>query len=145
MDVRLKRLLLSDCLARWAGGMTKVFVILYVINVLKADAFQFGWLTSVQMLTAIFIYIPIAKLSDRLNRKPFVQLTFAFFALFPLVLVSAANLSWVVLVFAVAGLRELGEPARKALIVDLTKETVRGRAVGSIISSGVSWSFPPRW
>jgi len=130
MDVHLKRLLIADCLARWAEGITKVFIILYVINELRMNAFQFGWLTSVQMLSAILIYIPIAKLSDRMNRKPFVLLTFAFFALFPIALVNAVNFFWVLLAFVIAGLREIGEPARKALIVDLAKETTRGRAVG---------------
>jgi MFS family permease len=130
MDAHLKRLLVADCLARWAEGIPKVFIILYVINVLCADAFQFGWLTSVQMLAATLIYIPIAKLSDRMNRKPFVLVTFAFFALFPLALVSAVNFFWVVLAFVIAGLREVGEPARKALIVDLAQATTRGRAVG---------------
>ncbi|MGB8658234.1 MAG: MFS transporter [Candidatus Zixiibacteriota bacterium] len=130
MDSHLKRLLLADCLVRWADGIPKVFVILYAIDILKVGSFQFGWLTSIQMLTAILIYIPIAKLSDRMNRKPFVLLTFVFFALFPLALASAASFFFVVLAFMIAGLREIGEPARKALIVDLAKETARGRAVG---------------
>ena len=72
----------------------------------------------------------IAKLSDRMNRKPFVLLTFAFFALFPLALVRSTGLGWLALAFVIAGLREIGEPARKALIVDLAAETARGRAVG---------------
>lgn len=126
----LKRLLLADCLARWAEGIPKVFIVLYVMNVLQLGAFDFGWLTSVQMLTAILVYIPIAKLADRLNRKPFVLLTFVFFALFPLVLAHATNLAWVAVAFVIAGLREVGEPARKALIVDLAHASARGRAVG---------------
>jgi len=32
--------------------------------------------------------------------------------------------------FVIGGLRELGEPARKALIVDLAHASVRGRSVG---------------
>lgn len=130
MDTYLKRLLIADCLARWGEGIPKAFIILYVINILKASAFQFGWLTSVQMLSAVLVYIPIAKLSDKVNRKPFVLLTFAFFAIFPLVLASSANFFWLAMAFIVAGLREIGEPARKALIVDLAQETTRGRAVG---------------
>jgi hypothetical protein len=35
-----------------------------------------------------------------------------------------------VLAFVVGGLRELGEPARKALIVDLASPRVRARSVG---------------
>jgi MFS family permease len=130
MDPHLKRLLVADILARWAEGVPKVFVILYVINVLGGNAVQFGWLTSIQMVAATLVYLPIARLSDRMNRKPFVLLTFAFFALYPLVLARAANTSWLVLAFVLAGLREIGEPARKALIVDLSREASRGRAVG---------------
>jgi MFS family permease len=130
MDGQLKRLLVADCLARWAEGIPKVFIVLYVINELGVSTLQFGWLTSVQMLAATLIYIPIAKLSDRMNRKPFVLATFAFFALFPLALVKATSFVWLVVAFVTAGLREVGEPARKALIVDLSPASARGRAVG---------------
>jgi len=130
MDANLKRLLAADCLARWAEGIPKVFIVLFVIDGLGMSSLQFGWLTSVQMLTATIVYIPIAKLADRLNRKPFVMLTFAFFALFPAALAFAQNLVWVTLAFIIAGLREVGEPARKALIVDLADANARGRAVG---------------
>jgi MFS family permease len=130
MHPYLKRLLIADCLARWAEGIPKVFIILYALNVLHITPFQFGWLTSIQMLAAIVVYIPLAKLSDRLNRKPFILLTFGFFALFPLALVNASSFTLIIAAFLAAGLREIGEPARKALIVDLARETARGRAVG---------------
>ncbi len=130
MDLRLRRLLVSDCLARLAEGIPGVFIVLYVVNVLRADLLQFGWLTSVQMATAILPYIPVARVADRTNRKPFVLLTFVFFALFPLALVSAGAGLWLAGAFVIAGLREIGEPARKALIVDLAAAAARGRAVG---------------
>jgi MFS family permease len=130
MDPRLKRLLVADCLARWAEGIPKVFVILYVLDVRQLSALDFGWLVGIQRLTSILVYLPLAKLSDRMNRKPFVMLTFAFFALFPLVLVQASEFAGMALAFAVAGLWEVGEPARKALIMDLASPTARGRAVG---------------
>ena len=130
MSPDLKRLLVADCLARWAEGIPKVFVVLYTMNVLQVNAFQFGWLTSLQQLAAILVYIPIAKLADRMNRKPFVLVTFAFFAFFPLMLASASHFFLIVVAFLVAGLREVGEPARKAMIVDFAPENARGRAVG---------------
>src|SRR6185295_2747188 len=67
---------------------------------------------------------------DRLNRKPFVLLTFAFFALFPLALATARGAAWLTGAFVVAGLRETGEPARNAVVVDLAAAGARGRAVG---------------
>ena len=157
MDPHLKRLLAADCLARWAEGIPKVFIVLYVINILRMSPVQFGWLTSIQMIASILVYIPVAKLSDRLNRKPFILLTFAFFALFPLGLVAGANLAWLVIAFILGGLREIGEPARKALIVDLANASSRGRAVGAYylvrglavfpasILGGVLWTVNPQF
>jgi MFS family permease len=130
MDPRLKRLLLADCLARWAEGIPRVFVALYVLDVLGLSPVAFGWLIVLQRITNVAVYLPLAPLSDRMNRKPFVLVTFAFFALFPLVLVTAKGLAGAALAFLVAGLWEVGEPARKALIVDLAHESVRGRAIG---------------
>jgi MFS family permease len=130
MDPRLKRLLLADCLARWAEGIPRVFVVLYVFDVLGLSPLAFGWLIVLQRITNIVVYVPLAPLSDRMNRKPFVLITFAFFALFPLLLVTAKGLVGAALAFFVAGLWEIGEPARKALIVDLAHESVRGRAIG---------------
>ncbi|MCX7919701.1 MAG: MFS transporter [bacterium] len=134
MDTQLKRLLVSDILARWAEGIPKVFIVLYLMNILNVDTFTFGWLTSIQMLTAILIYIPIAKLADVTERKPFVLLTFIFFSLFPLMVVTADEFApltiGLTVAFIIAGFREIGEPARKALIVDLAQPDARARAVG---------------
>jgi MFS family permease len=130
MDRGLKQLLVADCLARWAEGIPKVFLIFYVIDVLGGTAPQFGWLTSLQMLAATLVYIPLAKMADRMDRKPFVLLTFGFFALFPLAVALSPGPGWLAGAFVIAGLRETGEPARKALIVDLASAGARGRAVG---------------
>ncbi|MCI0602291.1 MFS transporter [bacterium] len=127
---RLKQLLISDVLARWAEGIPKVFVVLYVMNILKLNAFQFGWLTSIQMIASILFYLPLSRVADRFERKPLVFLTFVFFALFPLSVVLSHSFSWLILAFVIGGLREVGEPARKAVIVDLAAANLRGRTVG---------------
>ncbi len=54
---------------------------------------------------------------------------FALFALFPIILVGLPA-EWLIVAFVAAGLRELGEPARKALIVDLAEASHRGRVIG---------------
>jgi MFS family permease len=158
MDPGLKRLLVADCLARWAEGIPRVFVVLYVLDVLGISPLAFGWLIALQRVTNILVYVPLAPLSDRMNRKPFVLITFAFFALFPLVLVTANGLIGAAVAFFVAGLWEIGEPARKALIVDLARESVRGRAIGlyyllrnlsvfpTALVGGLIWStLGPQW
>jgi MFS family permease len=130
LDPNLKRLLVSDILARWAEGIPKVFIVLYVMNVLKQDAFAFGWLTAIATITSIIFYLPVSKISDRWNRRPFILATFIFFALFPLSMTFASGFWTLAAAFVFAGLREFGETSRKAMIVDLAIESMRGRAVG---------------
>jgi MFS family permease len=130
LNPHLKRLLVSDILARWAEGIPKVFVVLYVMNILQYDALHFGWLTSIQMIASIVFYVPLARVADRFERKPLVFATFLFFAFFPLSLTLGRSFAWLILSFVIGGLREVGEPARKALIVDLAHSNMRGRSVG---------------
>jgi predicted MFS family arabinose efflux permease len=91
-------------------------------------------------LTALTTYVPIAKWVDRSpSPRPFIGTTFLLFALFPILLVllpkasvavGAPVMAGLVITFIVNGLRELGEPARKALISTGFPPDVRARAVG---------------
>jgi len=91
---------------------------------------QYGVLVAVQLATAILVYIPSAKIADRLGRKPFVIATFVCFALFPVTVVLANSFAWLVGAFVIGGLREIGEPSRKAMIVDFADAQTRARTVG---------------
>jgi len=126
----LRRLLFSDVFIRTCEGMVDVFLVLYAINVVGISAPQFGALVAVQAVTSILSYFPAARLADRTGRKPFVIATFVAFSLFPLAVVLAQSLAGLVAAFVVGGLRELGEPARKALIVDLSRPGLRARSIG---------------
>jgi len=130
MDKGLKRLLVSDILARLASNIIGVYVVLYVLNILGASPVEYGLLISVQMMTSILSYFPAAKLADIYGRKPFIALTFTFFALFPLALLLTPSAAILPFAFVIAGLREIGEPARKALIVDLAEKSHKGRSIG---------------
>ncbi len=126
----LKRLLVSDVIIRTCEGMTGVITILYVTNVQHFTIKQYGTLVAIQMITSILVYIPAGKIADRVGRKPFVIATFLSFALFPLAIIAASSFAFIILAFVVGGLREIGEPARKAMIVDLAQDNVRARSVG---------------
>jgi MFS family permease len=121
MNPALKRLLVSDILIRFCEQITHAFVVVWCMKVIASpvSAVEFGLLTTIEMATAVLIYIPVAYLADRGSKKPFVLATFALFTLFPLVLLTARSLEWLVPVFVVRGLKEFGEPTRKALIVEL--------------------------
>jgi MFS family permease len=126
----LRRLLVSDICIRTCDAMVDVFLVLYAVNVVRISAPAFGGLIGVQMATVILCSLPAAYLADRVGRKPFVIATFVAFASFPLAVVAAHSLAGLVAAFVVGGLREIGEPARKALILDLVRPGVRARGVG---------------
>jgi len=125
-----RKLLTSDVFIRTSEGLVDVFLVLYATNVVGISAPQFGALIAVQMVTSILVYLPAARLADGIGRKPFVVATFVAFSLFPVAVVAAQSFEMLVLAFVVGGLREIGEPARKALIVDLAEPELRARSVG---------------
>lgn len=126
----LKRLLASDILIRFCEGLVDVLLVLYAIDVVGISAPAYGGLIAVQTVTAIASYVPGAWLAQRFGPKPVVVLTFLAFTLFPLAVVAAGSYGGLVAAFVVGGLRELGEPARKGMIVDLARPEFRARSVG---------------
>jgi MFS family permease len=152
----LKRLLVSDVIIRTCEGMTGVITILYVTNVQHFTLKQYGTLVAIQMITSILVYIPAGKIADRVGRKPFVIAAFLSFALFPLAVIAASSFAFIAVAFIIGGLREIGEPARKAMIVDLAQENVRARSVGlyylvrslsitpAAAVGGLLWSISPQ-
>ena len=126
----LKRLLISDVIIRMCEGMTGVLTILYVTNVQGFSTARYGTLIGIHMIVSILVYIPAGKIADRIGRKPFVIVTFFSFALFPLAIIFAMNFSFLILAFVIGGLREIGEPSRKAMIVDSARDDLRARSVG---------------
>jgi len=133
MKRELKGLLLADSLVRFGDRMFQMFVVLYVINVLGRGFVEYGSLMALAAATSVVLYIPVAKLADRAgqaSRRPFVLATLLFTAAFPPALVLAPSAAWLVPLFILRGLREFGEPARKALILDLAPDAARGRQIG---------------
>ena len=126
----LRWLLASDIFIRICEAMVDIFLVLFAINVVGISAPAFGLLVAVQMTTSIVSYFPAARLADRTGRKPFVIATFVAFSLFPLAVVASKSLAGLVLAFVVGGLREMGEPARKALIVGFVQPSLRARSIG---------------
>ncbi|MEN3334477.1 MAG: hypothetical protein V7641_3842 [Blastocatellia bacterium] len=126
----LKRLLISDIIIRTCEGMADIFVVLYATNVVGVSIAQYGVLVAIQITTSILIYIPSGRIADRIGRKPFVIATFICFALFPIAVVLASGFASLVVAFIIGGLREIGEPSRKAMIVDFAVANLRARTVG---------------
>lgn len=145
----LRELLISDILIRFCERIPYVFVVLWAIDHGGLTAQQFGYLVAFEMITAMVCYIPVAHLADKYGRRPFVLVTFVFFTLFPLSLLWAHNFNWLAVAFVIRGLKEFGEPARKALIISEATPELRARTYGAyylirdcIVTSG---SFLGAW
>ena len=152
----LRELLISDILIRFCERIPYAFVILWAMNHAGVDAQQFGVLVACEMVTAMVCYIPVAHLADKYGRRPFVLVTFLFFTLFPVTLLWANSFGWLALAFVVRGLKEFGEPARKALIIGEAVPSLRARTYGAyylirdcVVTSGSLlgawlWNINPR-
>jgi len=132
MSPSLKRLLISDILIRFCEQIPYAFVVVWCLKTIArpVTAFEFGLLTSIEMGTAVLVYIPVAYLADKTTKKPFVVITFVFFTLFPLALLFCRSFFLLALAFILRGLKEFGEPTRKALIMDLAPENRKAAMFG---------------
>jgi hypothetical protein len=112
MCPELRSLLTSDILIRFCEQIPYAFVVIWAMKTIAhpVGAVQFGLLTTIEMATAILVYVPIATLADRTTKRPFVPLVFA---------------------FVLRGFKEFGEPARKALIVDLCPDDQKAGMFGA--------------
>src|ERR1019366_7518234 len=100
----LKSLLVSDILIRFCEQIPYAYVVVWCMKgTARISATQFGVLTSVEMATAALCYLPVARLADPGGEKPFV----------------------------LRGLKEFGEPTRKALIMELAPEDRKAAAFGA--------------
>jgi len=117
-------------LIRFCEQIPYAFVVVWSMKVVGISAVQFGILTAIEMATAALIYIPTAYFSDKGARKPFVVITFWIFAAFPLVLLFSNSYFLLIIAFIVRGLKEFGEPSRKAQILDLAPEDKKAGMFG---------------
>jgi MFS family permease len=152
----LRELLVSDILIRFCERIPYAFVVLWAMNSVGVSAQQFGVLVACEMVTAMICYVPVAHLADKYGRRPFVLVTFLFFTLFPVTLLWGKSFAWLALAFVVRGLKEFGEPARKALIIGEALQELRARTYGAyylvrdcVVTSGSFlgawlWSLSPR-
>jgi len=127
----LRELLVSDILIRFCERIPYAFIILWAMDSGGVTAQQFGYLVTFEMVAAMLCYIPVAHLADKYGRRPFVLITFVFFTLFPVTLLFAHDFKWLALAFVVRGLKEFGEPARKALIIGEAAPELRARTYGA--------------
>jgi MFS family permease len=126
----LRNLLVSDILIRFCEQIPYAFAVVWAVNNNGISPIQFGVLTTIEMVVAMLVYIPVAYLADKNTKKPFVFITFIFFTIFPLALLLARSFPLMIGAFIIRGLKEFGEPTRKALIMDLAPEDKKASVFG---------------
>lgn len=132
MSPPLRRLFVADTLIRFCEQIPYAFVVLWCMRVIAqpVTALQFGQLTAIEMVAAMLVYLPGAWLSSRIGKPVTVAITFVFFFAFPLVLLAGTSFPMLVLAFVLRGMKELGEPTRKSLILDLCPSDARATYFG---------------
>ncbi len=130
----LRNLLISDILIRFSEQIPYAFLAIWAVDHNSVAPVQFGYLTAIEMGTALLIYIPVAYFADRGTKKPFVLATFIFFTLFPSILILSVPFfsnTLIIIAFIIRGFKEFGEPTRKALIMDLAPEGAKANTFGT--------------
>ena len=139
---RIRRLLVAEIFTRWCDWLTKELLPLYLVLLRGVSLREVGILMALNHFTSLVTYLPIGRMTQTVGVQPFIGWSFIFFASFPLLLALAPN-EWLALVFIVYGLREIGEPARKALITSNLPQATRAQCVGmywGLRSLAVSWA-----
>lgn len=148
----LRRLLLAEILTRWCDWLVRELVVVYLAIERGMKDYEIAGLITLQHTVALATYLPIGRMTQTAGMQPFIGLTFIFFALFPLTLFLVPD-GWIWLAFIVYGMREIGEPARKATITHTMPEAIRARGVGlywglrafAICSSSLVGSWLWQW
>ena len=156
MSKSLKTLLISDIFVRFAEQLPYAFVVVWVMEINKLSAVSFSIFTLIEMVTAVLIYIPVAILSEKTSSKLTVSITFFFFTIFPIVLMFSTTFAALCFAFVIRGLKEFGEPTRKALIVKLAPSGSKASTFGTYylirdivvafvsLGSAVLWNISPQ-
>jgi MFS family permease len=127
----LRRLLLSDILIRFCERIPYAWVVIFAMDYIGVSARQVGILIAIEMLAATICIIPASHYADRHGREPFVVVTFIMFTLFPISLLMSRSFSALAVAFVIRGLKEFGDPSRKALIIGHSDSERRGQIVGT--------------
>ena len=152
LDPQLKRLLVADIMSRWAEGTPRELLIIFgtsvfmaTLSMAKEDAWAlYGGMLIVSQVTSALTYLPMGAIASRpgFGKRPYIGWTFFFFASFPAVF---ALTGWLAsagavpaggiipllgVAFVFMGMREIGEPARKAMIVDLIPPAQKTQLIG---------------
>ncbi|MBM4403029.1 MAG: MFS transporter [Candidatus Cloacimonetes bacterium] len=127
----MRHLLVSDILIRYCEQIPYAFVVVWVVTNHGINAARFGILTAIEMVTALLIYIPVATVAARIDKKKLIMVSYVMFTFFPVVIMVSSSFTAFVIAFVVRGLKEFGEPSRKSLIMELAPAESKATSFGA--------------
>jgi len=144
---------LSSQERRAAAGLASIFALrmlglfmilpvfaLYAHDLAGATPLLVGLAIGAYGLTQALLQIPFGLLSDRIGRKPVIYVGLVLFALGSVIAATAGSIHWVIVGRALQGSGAVAA-AITALTADLTRESVRTRAMAAIgISVALSFA-----
>ncbi len=131
--------------ALYASRMLGMFMILPTFALFaqgefpEATALMIGLTMGIYGLTQALLQLPFGIWSDRVGRKPVIALGLVLFAIGSVVCAMAPNLEWMLVGRALQGAGAISA-VLMALLADLTRETVRLRAM-SLVGMTIGLSF----
>ncbi len=154
-DGPLKGLLISDSIVRTAEMLPSLYVILYALNVVKVNAFEFGILAAVQAVTPQVVQRLHPKLSSRLSAKAMVTASFLFSSAYPLLVVSSQSFLYLLIASLMGGMGQIGAKSKNEMMEGHMEADKRSAmkelytmireliAVPAAFMGGVLWSVSP--
>ena len=131
--------------ALYASRMLGMFMILPTFALFaqgeftNATAFMIGLTIGIYGLTQAMLQLPFGMWSDKIGRKPVIALGLVLFAVGSVVCALAPSLEWMLVGRALQGAGAISA-VLMALLADLTRETVRLRAM-SLVGMTIGLSF----
>lgn len=151
----LKGLLISDSVVRTAEMLPSLYVVLYAINIVKINAFEFGILVAVQTATPQIVQLLHTKLSSKLSAKMLVTISFLFASAYPFLIVSSKSFLYLLIASVMGGISQIGarsknqlmegymEAEKKSAMKELYTMLRELIAVPASFLGGVLWSVSP--
>jgi MFS family permease len=141
MSHSLTALMTAFCLVAFASAAVGNYYIIYATEVIGLPAFEWSFILSFQILSAIVLKIPGAWVADKFGKKKVLAISAISCA--PLTVIFTFSSSFiavlaVMILLVVAGIYY--DPVHQALQADLTPRAVRGRiimiwSIGSAVAS----------
>jgi MFS family permease len=126
---RMKLFLLFMCIFFFISSLVSPFQSLYILDVAKLDALQFGFLVTIGMFGSMIFSVVGGKLSDKYGRRKVILLTVALYSATSFMFIAAQGFSQFVLVYLASSACALGFPSIIPYITDNTKKD-RSKMIG---------------